>query len=235
MEIEIWSDVVCPWCYVGKRNFEAALARFEHRGEVTVRWRSFELNPGAPTEAKGRYVDRLSRKYGVDVAQAQAMIDRITSVGAAAGLDFRFDISRPGSTFDAHRLLHLAHDRGVQGELKERLFAAMFTEGEPIGDRETLVRLAADVGLDADEARAVLDGDAYADAVRADQAEARELDVIGVPFFVVDRTVALSGAQPPDLLLRVLDRAWADHAAARPVVVTGDDPAPGCDDDTCAV
>jgi predicted DsbA family dithiol-disulfide isomerase len=228
MEIEIWSDVVCPWCYVGKRNFERALDLFEHRDEVTVRWRSFELNPAAPAEVQGRYVDRLSRKYGVAIEQAQAMVDRITSVGAAAGLDFRFDIARPGATFDAHRLLHLAHDRGLQRELKERLFSAMFTEGEPIGDRDTLVRLATEVGLDDDEARAVLDDGAYADEVRADQAEAQELDVTGVPFFVVDRSVALSGAQPPELLLRVLDRAWATHAAARPVVVTGDD-------DTCAV
>jgi predicted DsbA family dithiol-disulfide isomerase len=213
MEIEIWSDVVCPWCYIGKRNLEAALARFEHRDEVSLRWRSFELNPGAPAVVEGRYVERLARKYGVDVDRAQAMIDRMTGAAAAAGLDVRFDISRPGSTFDAHRLLHLARDRGVQGELKERLFAAMFTEGEPIGDPETLVRLAAEVGLDADEARAVLDGGAYADEVRADEAEARELDVTGVPFFLVDRTVALSGAQPPDLLLRVLDRAWANRAS----------------------
>jgi predicted DsbA family dithiol-disulfide isomerase len=213
MEIEIWSDVVCPWCYIGKRNLEAALARFEHRDEVSLRWRSFELNPGAPAVVEGRYVERLARKYGVDVDRAQAMIDRMTGAAAAAGLDVRFGISRPGCTFDAHRLLHLARDRGVQGELKERLFAAMFTEGEPIGDPETLVRLAAEVGLDADEARAVLDGGAYADEVRADEAEARELDVTGVPFFLVDRTVALSGAQPPDLLLRVLDRAWANRAS----------------------
>jgi predicted DsbA family dithiol-disulfide isomerase len=214
MEIEIWSDVVCPWCYIGKRNFEAALARFEHRDAVSVRWRSFELNPGAPAEVEGRYVERLARKYGVDVEQAQAMIDRMTGSAAAAGLDIRFDISRPGSTFDAHRLLHLAHDRGRQGALKERLFAAMFSEGEPIGDRETLVRLAAEAGLDADDARAVLDDGGYADDVRADETEARELDVTGVPFFLVDRTVALSGAQPPDLLLRVLDRAWAKRASA---------------------
>jgi len=214
MEIEIWSDVVCPWCYIGKRNLEAALARFEHRDEMSLRWRSFELNPTAPAVVEGRYVERLARKYGVDVDRAQAMIDRMTGAAAAAGLDVRFDISRPGSTFDAHRLLHLAHDRGRQGELKERLFRAMFTEGEPIGDRDTLVRLAAEVGLDPDEARAVLDDGAYADEVRADEAEARELDVTGVPFFVVDRTVALSGAQPPDLLLRMLDRTWASRPAA---------------------
>src|SRR5688500_8272521 len=165
MEIEIWSDVVCPWCYVGKRNFERALEMFEHRDEVSVRWRSFELNPTAPAEVTGRYVDRLSRKYGVDVEQAQAMVDRNTSVGGAAGLARRCAIARPAGPFDAHCLLHVARERGLQGELKERLFSAMFSEGEPIGDRETLVRLAAEVGLDHDEARGVLDDGDYADEV----------------------------------------------------------------------
>jgi predicted DsbA family dithiol-disulfide isomerase len=234
MQVEIWSDVVCPWCFVGKRNFEAALARFEHRDEVEVVWRSFELNPTAPPLVEGRYVDRLARKYGVDEPQAQAMIDRMTGTAASVGLEMRFDIARTGNTFDAHRLLHLARSRGLQGELKERLFTATFTEGEPVGDREALVRLAVEVGLDGDEARDALDGDAFADEVRADEAEATELDITGVPYFVVDRTFALSGAQLPDLLLRVLERSWAKRAA-RPVVVTAGEAADGCDDGDCAV
>ncbi len=230
--MEVWSDVVCPWCYIGKRNLEEALAGFEHADEVEVVWRSFELDPGAPARREGSYVERLARKYRTAVDQAQAMIDRMTASAAAVGLDFRFDIAEPGSTFDAHRLLHLAAERGVQGELKERLLRATFTEGEPIGEHDTLVRLAADVGLDAAEVRAVLTSDAHADAVRAEEAEAATLDITGVPFFVVDRTYGISGAHPPEALRRILTKAWA--RSHPPALVIGDGGgAPGCEGDTC--
>ena len=166
--MQIWSDVVCPWCYIGKRRFEAALADFPHRDEVEVVWRSFELDPSAPAEREGDYAARLSRKYGVSVPQAQAMIDRMVETGAGDGLELRFDRSRAGNTFDAHRVLHLAAERGVQGAVKERLFRATFTEGEPIGDRATLVRLAAEAGLDPDETAEALASGAHAEAVRDD-------------------------------------------------------------------
>ena len=232
MKVEIWSDVVCPWCYIGKRNFEAALAEFPHRDDVEVVWRSFELDPSAPAVREGDYAGRLASKYGVPVAEARAMIDRMTGAAASVGLAFRFDLARPGNTFDAHRLIHLGADRGVQDAVKERLLAATFAEGEPIGDRETLVRLAAEAGLDADEARSVLESDAYAKEVRADEAEAAAFGIGGVPFFVVERTYGVSGAQPPEVLRNVLDRAWADiHAPS--LVVSGDD-APGCEGDACA-
>ena len=207
MLVEVWSDVVCPWCYIGKRHLEQALEGYEHRDEVAVRWRSFELDPSAPATREGDYAGRLAAKYGVPRHQAQAMVDSMTARGAGVGVDFRFDRSRPGNTFDAHRLLHLAAERGVQTALKERLFAATFTDGEPIADRDTLVRLASEAGLDADEARAVLASDAYADAVRADERQAAAYGIRGVPFFVVDGTYAASGAQPPEVLREMLEQA----------------------------
>ena len=159
-----------------------------------------------PVQRAGSYVDHLARKYGTGRDKAQAMIDQMTAVAAEAGLDFRFDIARPGNTFDAHRLLHLAADRGVQGALKERLLRATFTEGAPIADHGTLARLAVEVGLDDDEVRAVLATGRYADEVRADEAQARAFGITGVPFFVVDRTYGVSGAQPSDVLLQLLTR-----------------------------
>lgn len=236
MRVEIWSDVVCPWCYIGKRNFEAALAGFEHGDDVEVTWRSFELDPRAPAEREGDYAVRLAEKYGVPLAEAQGMLTSMTSAAAGAGLAFDFDRARPGNTFDAHRLIHLAADRGAQDAMKERLLRATFTEGEPIGERGALLRLAVDAGLDREEAAAVLDGDAYATEVRADEAQAAELGISAVPFFVIDRTFGVPGAQPPDVLARALQRAWdkrrikvLDIAAAP----AGD--APGCEGDACAV
>jgi predicted DsbA family dithiol-disulfide isomerase len=244
MKVEIWSDVVCPWCYVGKRRFEQALAAFPHRDAVEVVWRSFELDPSAPAERSGPYPQHLAAKYGVDVDQAQQMIDGMTATAAADGLQLRFDRARGGNTFDAHRLIHLAAEAGLQEAVQERLMRAMFTEGEPIGDAEALVRLVAEVGVDAERARTVLAEGTYADAVRADEEEARQLRITGVPFFVVDRTYGVSGAQSAEILLQVLERAWTDSAdgGAVPASVGAPDhsthahPAgAACDDVSCAV
>jgi predicted DsbA family dithiol-disulfide isomerase len=234
VKVEIWSDVVCPWCYIGKRNFEAALAAFDHRDEVEVVWRSYELDPAAPAEREGDYAGRIAAKYGMTRDEAQGRIDRITTTAAGAGLAFDFDIARPGNTFDAHRLIHLGAARGVQDAVKERLLAATFLEGEPIGDHETLVRLGSEAGLDADEARAVLAGDAYADAVRADEREAAAYGISGVPFFVIDQTYGVSGAQPPEVFDQILGRAWAEsHRPA--LVVTGPGDAEACEGDACDI
>ena len=233
MELEIWSDVVCPWCYVGKRRMEAALARFEHGDEVHVTWRSFELDPRAPAVREGRYADRLATKYGLSVAEAQAMIDRMTKAAADEGIAFRFDIARPGNTFDAHRLLHLAAVHRVQDQLQERLLAATFSEGQAIGDHEVLVRLATDVGIDADEVARMLASDDYAEAVRSDERVAAELGITAVPFFVVDRAYGLSGAQPPEALCALLQRGSAD--IHEPGLATESSAAPGCDGDTCEI
>lgn len=228
MHVEIWSDIACPWCHVGKRRFEAALAAFEHRDQVTVTWRSFQLDPGAPPERAGDRVEHLARKYGTSRAQAQAMHDRMTQVAAGEGIDFRFDLARDGNTFDAHRLVHLAHAHGRQDEMKERLFRAHLGEGELISDRGVLERLAADVGLPADEVRDVLATDRYAAEVREDERTAASLGITAVPFFVVDRAVGASGAQPPEVLGELLRRAW-EQRSPLDVVAAGDTCGPdGC-------
>lgn len=208
LTVDIWSDVVCPWCYLGKRRFEAALERFEHRDDVSVRWHSFELDPDAPQSNDERAAERLARKYGMTVEEAEVKHAQMTEMGAAEGLEFRYDLSRSGNTFDAHRLIQLAGEHDLQDAVKERLLRAYFTEGEPIGDPDRLVALAAEAGLDADEARAVLEGDAYAEAVREDEQIARQIGIHGVPFFVIGRRYGVSGAQPTEVLLGALEQAW---------------------------
>ncbi len=210
MRIDIWSDVVCPWCYIGARSLEEALATFAHADEVEVVWRAFELDPSAPAERDGTYAEHLARKYGTTPQEAADKLVGIVTAGAAVGINFRFDIARPGNSFDAHRLAHVARTRGLHRRLNERLFAATFTEGLPIGDRDTLVKLAVDVGIPEDEARRALDDDEVAADVRAEEATAHDLGVQGVPFFVFDRRLAVSGAQPPAVMLEVLDKVWAE-------------------------
>ncbi len=209
MQLEIWSDIACPWCYVGKRRMEAALSRFEHRDEVQVMWRSFELDPEAPPERTGERAARLAAKYGTTIEQARAMEQRLTDVAAAEALDFRFDIARSGTTFDGHRIVHLAREHDLQDAMKERLLRAYFTEGGLMSDHATLVRLAAEVGLSEDEARATLEGDRYAEQVREDERAARRLGISAVPTFVIDRALGASGAHPPEDLLDLLRRGWA--------------------------
>ncbi len=237
MLVEIWSDVVCPWCAIGKRRFEQALDGWEHADEVTVRWRSFELDPNRSGTVEGDYVDLLAGKYRTSREEAQSMIDRMTAAGAAEGIDFRFDIARPGNTFDAHRLLHLAADRGIQDRVKDRFLRGYHSEGVAIADHGALTDLAVDAGLDRSEVTRVLAGDDHADAVRADEAQAYEYGIGGVPFFVVDRQVGISGAQPPSHLRAALEQvrtaaptqdaaAHDDHAHA---------PGETCVDGVCAV
>ncbi|MGH2873822.1 MAG: DsbA family oxidoreductase, partial [Solirubrobacteraceae bacterium] len=189
MEVEIWSDVACPWCYVGKRRFEAALARFEHRDEVRVTWRSFELDPGAPAERTGDRVQHLARKYGMTVEQARASQERLAGVAAGDGIEMQFELARAANTFDAHRLIHLAEAHGLQDAMKERLLRAHFTDGELVSDHQTLIRLAAEVGLPEGEAVQALAGDRFADEVRDDEQTAVQLGISAVPTFVVDRAL----------------------------------------------
>jgi predicted DsbA family dithiol-disulfide isomerase len=228
MHVEIWSDIACPWCYIGKRRFESALAAFEHRDDVTVTWRSFELDPGAPRERGVDGATHLAEKYGTSREQALAMHQRMTDVAAEEGLEFRFDRARGGNTFDAHRLLHLAAAHGAQDAMKERLMRAYLTEGEAIGDPGTLERLAIDAGLPADEVRELLVGDRFADEVRGDEHTAAQLGIHAVPFFVVDRAMGASGAQPPEVFAELLRRGWEARAAI-PVVAGGE----ACGPDGC--
>lgn len=231
LRIDIWSDIACPWCYVGKRRLEQALERFAHRGEVEIAWRAFELDPSAPRvrDTSQSYAERLGKKYGTTPDKAQAMIDRMVDTAAQDGLALRFDHIRPGNTFDAHRLLHLAHDRGMQDALKERLLRAYLTEGAAIGEPEVLAGLAREVGLDDAEVAGVLGGDRYAREVRQDEALAKELGISGVPFFVLAGRLGVSGAQPADVLLGALERAWSELAPAE-VLAEGAACGPdGCD------
>ena len=209
MQVEIWSDLVCPWCYLGKRRFERALGSFGHRDEVTVVYRSFELDPSAPPGATSPTVERLASKYGMTAQQAGDAQQQMEQRAAQDGLEFRMDGLRSGNTRDAHRLLHLAKAHGVQAELAERLHRAYFTEQESVFDRASLGRLAADVGLDPAEVAAVLDSDQYGAEVTADEQTAQALGATGVPFFVIDRRYGISGAQPGEIITQALDQAWA--------------------------
>jgi predicted DsbA family dithiol-disulfide isomerase len=216
LTVDIWSDVVCPWCYIGKRRFEAALEGFEHRDDVTVLWHSFELDPEAPPVAESRSAERLAAKYGMSVEEASARQAEITALAAQDGLTYDLAESRGGNTFDAHRLIHLAAEHGLGDAVMERLMNAYFSEREAIGDPDTLQRLAVGAGLPADEVREVLEGDRYADAVRADERAATQIGIRGVPFFVLGRKYGVSGAQPSEVLLQALQQAW-DEVAGPPV------------------
>jgi predicted DsbA family dithiol-disulfide isomerase len=209
MQVEIWADVVCPWCYLGQRHLEQALERFPHRDEVAVVYRSFELDPSAPPGVTTPTVEALARKYGMSLEQAHDAQRRMEQRAAQDGLTFHMDGLRSGNTRDAHRLLHLARDRGRQAELAERLYRGYFTDQASVFDHSSLAGLAAGVGLDRDEVAAVLAGDDYGQAVDADGEMARAFGATGVPFFVIDRRYGIAGAQPAELILQVLERAFS--------------------------
>ncbi|WP_318204204.1 DsbA family oxidoreductase [Streptomyces sp. SCL15-4] len=235
MRVEIWSDIACPWCYVGKARFEKALNAFPHRDEVEVVHRSFELDPGRAKDDVQPVITMLTRKYGMSEAQAQAGEDNLGAQAAAEGLDYRTRDRDHGNTFDMHRLLHFAKEHGRQDALIQLLYRANFAEERSVfteGDAR-LVELAAEAGLDAEAARAVLaDPDAYADEVRADEDEAARLGATGVPFFVLDRKYGVSGAQPAEVFTQALTQAWGERPALR-LVGGGDSDA--CGPDGCAV
>jgi len=213
MKIEIWSDVVCPWCYIGKRRLETALTTFEHADDVEIVYRSFELDPSSPRVPVETVAESLGRKYGQSPEGAQQMQDRVEAVAAEEGLLFRLGEAQRVSTVDAHRVLHLALETGgpaLQSALKEELLAAYFLRAENVADHDLLRRTAEKVGLDAESVDRVLGTDAYADAVEADIREAAALGATGVPFFVIDRTYGVSGAQPAEAFTQVLERSWAE-------------------------
>lgn len=210
MEVEIWADVVCPWCYLGKRHFEQALDSFDHRDKVQVVYRSFELDPAAPRGVTTPTVEVLGEKYRMSPDQARQAQRQMEQRASADGLTFRMDGLRSGNTRDAHRLLHLAKVSDRQGDLMERLQRAYFTEQDSIFDHDTLARLAVEAGLDADEVADVLGSDRYSEHVDTDEAMARSLGATGVPLFVIDRRYGISGAQPAETIAGVLERAWSE-------------------------
>ena len=234
MRIEIWSDVVCPWCYIGKRHLEAALDSFEHADAVEVVYRSFELDPNAPEVPVETTVESLAKKFGTDVAGARELMARADGVAASVGLEFHHADAPHARTITAHRLLHLAADEGgtaKQGELKEALLAAYFLRGANVGDDDTLRAIAVDVGLDPGRVDEVLASEEYLDAVHEDIAQARAYGATGVPFFVVDQKFGVSGAQPTEVFGQLLERAWAERQPALEVVGGAD----ACGPDGCAI
>jgi predicted DsbA family dithiol-disulfide isomerase len=207
MRVDIWSDVICPWCYVGKARFEKALDSFAHRDEVEVIYHSFELDPSSPRGQRESNLTMLSKKFGKSPAEALALDDQVGTLARAEGLGF--DSGRPvGNTFDVHRVLHLGLDRGVQQALLGAVNEAYFAQARDVFDRDVLTEVAVGAGLKADEVGKVLDGDAYADDVRQDESQARQIGISGVPFFVFDMALGASGAQPAELFASALNQAW---------------------------
>jgi predicted DsbA family dithiol-disulfide isomerase len=239
VKIEIWSDVVCPWCFVGKRRLESALAEFPHRDEVEVVYRSFELDPSAPRHGHELSTGVIARKYGRSEAEMRQMQQQLIDLAAVEGLDFKLFETVHTNTVDAHRVLHLALETGgpaLQRELKEALLSAYFEQARNVGDHEVLTEIAVAVGLDEARVREVLAGTDYTDAVEADVAQARAYGATGVPFFVIDQKYGVSGAQPTELFAQVLDQAWS---ASHPVLqMAGGDAAQdaaACGPDGCAI
>lgn len=232
MKVEIWSDYVCPFCYIGKRKFEMALSKFEHKDQIEVAYRSYELNPGAEANSGTSTFEMLSKKYGMSIEQAKATTVNVAMQAAEVGLTFQFDGQVETNTFDAHRLMHFAASQGKEKELSERLFKAYFTDNDNVGNREKLVQLAAEAGLDADAAANVLASDEYSDAVRGEENEGSTLGIRGVPFYVFDRKYAVSGAQAPETFLNTLQKAWEEKHPTL-VQVEGDDDVL-CTDGVCA-
>ncbi|WNF26366.1 DsbA family oxidoreductase [Streptomyces sp. C11-1] len=235
MRVEIWSDIACPWCYIGKARFEKGLAEFAHRDEVEIVHRSFELDPGRAKGDTAPVIDMLAEKYGRTREEAAAMEANVAASARSEGLGYRTEGRDHGSTFDIHRLLHLAKARGRQDELLTLAYRANFAEERSVFDDEVLLALAVEAGLDADEARAVLaDPGAYADEVRTDEREAAELGANAVPFFVLDRRYGISGGQPSEVFVQALEQAWKDRPDTGLTAVGGD--AAACDaDGVCEV
>lgn len=242
MKVEIWSDVVCAWCAIGRRRFEEALSRFAHHDAVEVQWRAFELDPSATSTPAGQpiasnaHAVRLATKIGIPVEQAEQIHGDVARLAEIEGLALRFDLTVPANTAAAHQVIHLAALRGVQGAVAERLVQGHWTEGEAIGDPEVLVRLASEGGLAPEEVRAALTEDRYLDAVRSDEAEAVALGASGVPFYVIDRRYGVSGAQSAEQYLALLERVWEETHPTTLITNTAEKTKTGmCGPDNCSI
>ncbi|MEK3798223.1 DsbA family oxidoreductase [Peribacillus sp. FSL H8-0477] len=231
LKVEIWSDYQCPFCYIGKRRFEKALEQFDHKSDVEVVFRSFELDPNAKRDNKVNMYEMLAGKYGMSLEQAKAQTDSILQQAKAEGLEYRFDKMILTNSFDAHRLLHFAADYGKEKEMNELLFKAYFTNTLHIGRQEVLTALAAEAGLDPIETKVMLESDRYTSEVRADEQEGSKLGITGVPFFVIDRKYGVSGAQPTELFINTLKKAWEEDELQ---LISGNESEGGsCTDDSC--
>ncbi len=239
MKIEIWSDVACPWCYIGKRRFETALAAFPHRDSVQVVWRSYQLDPSLPDHYDGTTLEYLSTRKGMAPAQVAGMFAHVAEQAKGEGLNYRFDDVVVANSFSAHRLIHLAAAHGLQDAAKERLLSDHFEHGKDIGSQDYLTSLGLDLGIGAAELEELFGTDKYADEVRLDFEEGRALGITGVPFFVIDRKFGLSGAQPAETFSNALEQAWQESRPLTMVSAAGAggdaETAAACGPDGCAV
>ena len=214
ISVDIWSDIACPWCYIGKRKFEAGLAALDDASDVTVTYHSFELSPDTPVDYEGSAVDFLADHKGMGRAQVEQMLAQVTTIANDLGLDYDFDTVHQTKTLLAHQALHFAKEHGKQDALVERLFAAYFEEGRHVGKLDELVALGTEAGLDADALRAALEDGRHAEAVSADIAQARAYGIQGVPFFVIDGRYGVSGAQPPEVFTQAIEQVRSERAGA---------------------
>jgi len=237
MKIEVWSDFVCPFCYIGKRRLELALEQFPYRDQVEVEFKSFELDPNSP-KYDGRSIhEALAAKYGMSVEQAKQSNEGLGRQAATVGLTFNFDDMKPGNTFDAHRLAKLGKAQGKEAVLTEKLLHAYFTESKNIGDHETLADLAESAGIDRNEALKVLeDSSQYGNDVRIDEALAQQYGISGVPFFIINSKYAISGAQPLETFSNALNKVWEEESAASPKFQDlSSEQGASCTDDSCII
>jgi len=211
IKVEIWSDIACPFCYIGKRKFEKALGKFSHKEMVEVEWHSFQLQPDAKKDTGFNMYGLLAEKYGVTTERAKQMTDNVVKMANQEGLNLYMDKVIPTNTLDAHRLIHLAAKYGLQDKAEERLFSAYFTEGKNIGNRETLIELGSDIGLNQGKISNMLETDDYIQDVISDSREGQALGLTGVPFFVINRKFGISGAQPSEAFLEALENAWKEE------------------------
>lgn len=232
MKVEIWSDVVCPFCYIGKRRFEEALNQLQNQEQVEVTYHSFELDPYSKKDQHSDIHGVLAQKYGMSYEKAKEMNANVGKQAQGVGLTYNFDTMIPTNTFDAHRLMHFAKSKGKLVEMTERLFRAYFTEGKNIGDHDTLVGLAEEIGLDKNEASGILSSDTYTSDVRSDEQEAQSLGIQGVPFFVINRKYAVSGAQPTEIFLNALTKAQSEE---KPLTILNTNDDGTCSDGSCSI
>ncbi len=211
LKVEIWSDVMCPFCYMGKRKFENALAEFPHADQITIEWKSFQLSPDMKTQPEKSIHQFLAEHKGFSVEQARGMNNQVSAAAAKVGLEYNLDKAIPANSFNAHRLSHLAKQHGLQNEAEEKIFAAYFTDGKNIDDIPTLISIGNDLGMDATEIKTVLESNQFADEVDKDIDEARQIGVRGVPFFVFDRKYAVSGAQESEVFTQTLERVFEER------------------------
>ncbi|MCD6019830.1 MAG: DsbA family oxidoreductase [Bacteroidetes bacterium] len=213
MKVEIWSDVMCPFCYIGKRKFEKALEQFPHKDKINIIWKSFQLDPDSVTDPNLNAIDHLAQRKGWSKEQTIETTQHVASIARQVGLDFHFEKAVVANSFDAHRLSHLAKKYNKQNELEEKLFAAYFSEEKNTGDHSTLLQIGKELHFDENELTEVLNGDAYSKDVEQDILEAQQIGVRGVPFFVIDRKYAVSGAQDPETFLNALNKAYEEQPA----------------------